>query len=278
MLTQVVVWLNHIANAIGGFALAPVAWVPGWLSATIMGIVIGILMLVVFKHTSNQAAIKRTRDKIKANMLALSLFKDDLRVSLRCQARLLVGAVMLMVHALFPMAVMTIPMVLILGQMSLWYQARPLTVGEESLVTVTLKESASDGVDSIELVPSDSSTVVAGPVRVRGKHFVCWNVAPTTGGGQDLQFKIDDKLYSKQFSVGSGFQPTSLKRPSGNLSDMLLHPREAPFASDSIVQAIEIDYPQRNSFTSGTNNWVIYWFIVSMLAAILAKPFLNVNI
>ena len=73
----------------------------------------------------------------------LSLFKDDLKVSLKCQVRLLLNAFSLLYHALVPMAVLTVPMILLLGQLALWYQARPLRVGEESIVTVKLKGEAS---------------------------------------------------------------------------------------------------------------------------------------
>jgi hypothetical protein len=67
-------------------------------------------------------------------------------------------------------------------------------------------------------------------------------------------------------------------RPGWNGSEILLHPWEPPFRSDDRIQAISIDYPDRISFTSGTNSWIVYWFIASMVAAFCAKPWLNVNI
>ena len=278
MLTQLVIWLNAIANALGRVLLAPVAWMPGWLSATLIGAVTGIAMLWVFKHTSHQTAIKRTRDSIKANMLALSLFKDNLAVSLRCQGRILGSAGMLLVYSLVPMAVLTVPMILILGQMGVWYQARPLAVGEESVVTVMLNDDASEALDNIQLAESDDCKVVTGPVRVPTEHMVCWNLKASQPGRLHLDFVVDDNTYTKELAVGDDYQPTSIKRPASEVEDVLIHPREAPFAPDSVVQSIEVTYPDRHSFTSGTNYWVVYWFIISMVAAFAAKPVLNVNI
>ena len=40
-LTRVIVWLNAVANAVG-WMLTPVALLPGWLSATILGALSGI--------------------------------------------------------------------------------------------------------------------------------------------------------------------------------------------------------------------------------------------
>ena len=278
MLTQLVIWLNHVANALGAVLLSPVQWAPGWLSATLIAVVTGVLMLIVFKYTSNQPAIKRTRDQIKANMLALSIFKDSLQVSLRCQARVLIEALRLVRHSLFPMALITVPMVLILGQMALWYQARPLAVGEESIVSVHLTPGDAAAVDSIRLEESNAAAVVAGPVRVPRKHMVCWNVTPRTNGVHVLRFAIGGASFEKELVAGGDYRPVSLKRPAARLGDVLMHPRESPFAADSVVQSIEVTYPERVSFTSGTNNWVIYWFIVSMTAAFAARPFFKVNI
>ncbi|MEZ6061949.1 MAG: hypothetical protein R3C19_16510 [Planctomycetaceae bacterium] len=278
MITQIVIWLNTLASAAGSVLLAPVQWLPGWLSSTIIGIVTGVLMLVVFKYTSNQSGIKRTRDAIKANMLALSLFRDNIRVSLRCQAGLLAGAAKLLLFSLVPMAVLTVPMILVLGQMSLWYQARPLAADEESVVTVQLKEDAADAVSTIRMTSTDTATIVTGPVRIPGRHMVCWNLTPAKVGVHELQFDVAGETFTKQFASGRGYEPVSIKRPSRVLGELLMHPREAPFPPDSVVQSIEVTYPDRDGFSSGTNNWVIYWFIVSMIGAFAAKPFLNVNI
>ena len=85
MPVRILVWLNRLANSMAAVLLAPVAWLPGWLSATLIAVVTGICMLAIFKYTSNQKAIERTRNGIKANLLALSLFKENIRVGLRCQ-------------------------------------------------------------------------------------------------------------------------------------------------------------------------------------------------
>lgn len=278
MLTQLVVWLNSLSNALGAILLAPIAWMPAWASATLMGIITGVMMLVVFKHTSNQPAIQRTRRQIKAHLLALSLFQDDLRVSLRTQGQLLVAAGKLLQLAMIPLLVMVAPTVLLLGQLGLWYQARPLRVGEDAIVTVQLAQHASEVLETLAMVPTAAVSVVTGPVRVQAKNMVCWNIRTKERGQYRLQFSSGSDIFEKELAVGDHFMPTSIKRPDWNWSDALLHPRERPFEPDSPVQSIEIAYPERSSWTSGTNSWVIYWFAVSMLSAFLVRPLLKVHI
>lgn len=275
MLTQLVVWLNAVATLVARVLLAPIAWLPGWLSATIVAVLTGVVMLLVFKHTSNQAAIKRVRNQINANLLSLSLFKDSMATSLRAQRRILLGAGKLLGLALVPTLVMLVPMSLLLGQLALWYQARPLTVGEESIVTVHL---AGEGQDSPQLQSSEGFATTAGPVRVADERMICWRIVAKGPGQHELSFAVDGNTVTKELAVGDGFMPVSLARPRWDWSDTLLNPRETPLAPASGIASIEIDYPRRESWTSGTNWWLAYWFAVSLAAAFAARPLLKVNI
>lgn len=277
-LAQIVVWLNAVANAAGRAVLAPIAVLPGWLSATLVASVTGVLLLVAFKYTSNQRAIKRVRDDIKANLLALKLFKDSPRVTLRAQGRVFAGAFKLMLLAIVPMLIMAVPVCLILGQLALWYQARPLHEGEETLVELRLHHSAASTLPEVALTPSDAFETTIGPVRVPTDQAVYWNLKAKQPGHHQLEFRVGEQTFAKEFMVGDGFARTSQLRPAWNWTDILLHPWEAPFPPDSPVQSIAVQYPGRRSWTSGADTWMAYWFIVSMVAAFVGKPFLNVNI
>ena len=272
MLIQVVVWLNWIADGVGRIALAPIAWLPGWLSITVISILSGIVMLFVFKHTSHQGTIQWTRNQIKANLLALSLFKDDFRVGLRAQGRLVLAGGRLMLLSLVPMLVMLVPTCLLLGQLALWYQVRPLSVGEGAVVTVHVSKDISGSLPEVQLLASSTITVDVGPVRVPKQKIICWNVAATEAGRHQLAFEVDGQPCTKELAVGAGFMVTSQKRPASILTDVVLHPHEPPFPDDSPVRSIEIDYPLRSSWTSGSHTWLVYWFLVSMVAAFAVRP------
>jgi hypothetical protein len=278
ILAHLVAWLNAAANVIGGLLLAPVALVPGWLSATMVAAVTGVLLLIVFKYTSNQRAIKRVRDDINAHLLALKLFKDSTSVSLRAQGRILAGALRLFVLALVPMLVMAVPVCLILGQLSLWYQARPLRVGENAVVTVKLNGNTGSSWPDMRLQPTGAVEVTTGPVRVLSKREVCWDVKAVEPGQHQLEFQAGQETVGKELAIGDGFMRVSGLRPGWQWSDILLNPAEPPFRPGSPVQAIEVDYPQRSSWTSGTDWWVGYWFAASMIAALCFRRLLNVNV
>jgi hypothetical protein len=276
-LTQVVVWLNAVANAAGKFLLAPAAVLPGWLSATLAAVVTGLLMLVVFKYTSRQRAIRAVRNDIKANLLALRLFKDSPLVALRAQGRVLVGAGRLLVLALVPMLVMLVPVCLILGQLGLWYQARPLHVGEETVLTLRLGGGDDAHWPEVYVRPDTALQVTVGPVRVQSKREICWNVRARENGYHRLVFQVGGQTVEKEFAIGDGFMRVSARRPGWSWEDALRHPAEPPFGPNSPVRSIEIDYPSRPSWTSGTDWWMGHWFIVSMVAALCFRRALNVH-
>jgi hypothetical protein len=278
VLTQVVVALNVLANALGRTLLTPIGTMPGWLSATLVAGVTGVFLLVVFKYSSNQAAIKRVRNDIDANLFTLKLFKDATPVVLKAQAGMIGGAMRLFVLAIVPMLVMMVPVLLLLGQLSLWYQHRPLHVGEETVVVLKLNGNPTDPMPAVALEPSSSIEVVTGPVRVPSQREAVWVVRPLQEGLHRLSYRAGEQSVTKDLAVGDGLMRISPRRPGWDWSDALLNPAEPTFPSTSLVQSVEVAYPDRASWTSGTDYWVIYWFVVSMVAAFLAKPFLKVNL
>ena len=37
------------------------------------------------------------------------------------------------------------------------------------------------------------------------------------------------------------------------------------------MQSIEVEYPERSSWTSGTNWWMLYWFVVSLITELVSQ-------
>lgn len=277
MLTNLITFLNQLANNTLGVLFQAIGWMPGVVSIGVIGAITGVVMLVTFKYTSNQSAIKHTRDQIKANLLGLSLFKDNLGVALGMQARLLLGAASLLMLSIVPMLVMIVPTCLILSQLALWYQARPLEKGEQAIVTFHASNKTTK-LEWVQLLESPSFEITKGPVHVSSKQMTCWEIKATEHGQHEMQFTLGEYRMTKQLSVGSGFMPVSEIRPGSAWMDTLLHPREVPFSAESPVDSIVIEYPKRPSWTYGSHTWLITWFLVSMIAAFAAKPLLHVNI
>ncbi len=270
--------LNIVMNALAGFLLVPVGVLPGWLSITVISAVLGVLLLLIFKYTSNQTAIGHVRDDINANLIAAWLFKDSLAVTIRSQLKMFISSFKLFYYAMIPMLVMILPVTLILAQMGLWYQARPLNLSDEPVVVkLRLNDSIND-FPPVRLELSDVFKKTAGPVKIINKKEVFWKLKPLKNGRHELVFDVDGKKFVKQFVVGDGLIKVSLIRSGRSFESLLLHPLEKPFTKDDPVFSIAVEYPDRDSKVCGTDWWIFYFFICSMVFAFAFKPFFNVRI
>jgi hypothetical protein len=277
--TQVVAWLNAAATEVGRFALAPLADLPGWLSVTIAGAAAGLLLLVIFKYTSRQRSIKAVKNRTKAHLLSLRLFGENAAVTLRALRGVFAGAGRMLLLALVPLLVMLVPVCLIWGQLSLLYEARPLRVGEEAVITMKLNgEGDPSSRPAVALDPADAAEVTVGPVWILSKNEMCWSIKALRGGLHQLVFQVEGETVTKELAVGDGFLRVSRRRPAWDWWDALQHPGEEPFEPESAVAFIEIDYPERSSWIYGSGTWVISWFLVSLVAAFCFRGWVKVHV
>jgi hypothetical protein len=235
--------------------------------------------MLIFKYTSNQGAIGSARNSIKANMLALKLYKDSLAVTMQSQVRVFIGAIVLVFHSLRPTLVMIVPVALLLAQMGLWYQFRPFVPGEETIITMKLNNPSESSLPEVTIEPTDAiEEITVGPIRTPPKRQIVWKVKAGEPGNGKIVFNVDNQKIEKQFDIGTGLMRTSPMRPGRQFGNIFLYPAEVPFAPDSVVQSISIDYPDRVSKISGADWWMIYFFVISMLVAVIFIPVFKVKI
>ncbi len=275
---QLLTWINVPVNFLGSFGLGFIAYIPGWLSNTIISGVVGVLALFILKYTSNQDAIGRAKDCTKANMLALKLFKDSFTVTMKSLGQIYKGAFIRLFHIIRPMLVMTVPFCLVMSQMGLWYQARPLLPGEEAVVTMQLNGDTDSEWPDVSIVSDPAFDITIEKVRVFSKRLIYWKIKALEEGLGDLIFEVGADRIKKELVIGAGLTKVSIKRPGRHFEEILLNPWEKPFTKDSAVQSINIEYPDRISKTCGTNWWIGYFFVVSMVFAFLLMPFVKVKI
>jgi len=266
--------LNPLCTTIGDVVYTVLGPLPPWLSLTILSVVAGLLALVVFRYTSNQKAIGRALDDIKANLLALKLYKDEIGVTFRAQWRLLWAILRLQRYMLTPFFVMLGPMLLGLAQMGLRHQWRPLEPGEKANITLTCKSE--DGTyPDVELQPSPGLVAEVGPVPGGGE--LVWRVRGGEPGRHTLQFRVDGETVDKEIVMGAGFQRVSAVRTGRDWTAQLFHPAERTLPKSCPLQSIEIEYGGVDSWISGADWWVLYFFVISMLAALIFKPLFKVR-
>lgn len=269
ILSPVLDVLNPVCTAVADAVYGIVGILPAWLELTLLSALMGAAMLLVFRYTSNQDAIGRIKDEVKANLLALKLYKDELHVTFLAQRRLFWALARLQRYMLPPVAIMILPMLLVLGQMGTRYQWRPLRPSERTLVKLTIKQGEHEPVNA-RLERSDGLAVEVGPVPGGGQ--LVWRAHAGRPGRHVLRFHVGEKVVEKELVVGQGNRRLSAARIGSRWTEQILHPVERRLPSKTGIESIEIDYPENEALLTGTNRWLIYFFVVSMLTAIVLAP------
>jgi hypothetical protein len=239
-----------------------------------------MFMVWIFGKVSNQDAIRRTRDRLSAELIALRLFKDDLRIFFGIQYQVLVWTLKYLRHSLVPMLILMVPTMIILIQLNLHYGSRPLRVGEQTLVKVKLRGPAALGQGAeISLKAPDNLKIETKGVRVEEMKEVCWRVRGVSPGRFDLTVSDGKVSVTKNVAVGGRMEGASSMRTGEHWLTSLLYPGEAPIPSQSAIESIEIRYPELDIAILGKKmNWLILFLILSLGFGYAFKGLLGVQI
>lgn len=272
LLAPLVEWLNRPLTWLADLAYSVLGWLPAWASLTLWSVVLGVLLLLAFKHLSPQRAIARQRRRVSAGLLAASLYKHDLRVQLAAQARALGALGVQQLYVIPPMLILLLLMALLLAQIGLRHQWRPLAPGERVLLVASVADEA------IPLRLDAPPGVALEVDGVPGAGTVVWRLRALADGRHTLRLIANGQALEKELVIGPPHARVSAMRPGGHWLDRLLHPAEPPLPPAAGVTGIEVRYPGIEGWLSGSNSWVIFFFVASMLAALVCMPLMNVRV
>lgn len=250
---------------------------PMW-ALLVVSLLAGVLMLWLFGKTSNQERIHVVRDRIRGNMMAIRLYGDDLGLLFRLQGRILRQTMTYMAHALVPMLVMIVPVLLILIQLNLRFASRPLAPGETTVVKVTLRDGSALSAP-VDLEVPDGVAIETPAVRIESKRELAWRVRGDAPGRHVLVVKTGNERIDKELVVGGGWGAISEKRTGEGFFDALLFPKEPPIGSSSVVKSVEMQYHELPLSLLGWDmNWLVVFFVASVLFGFAFRRALGVEI
>lgn len=276
--------LNAIVGNITAAMLAPFAALPAWVGLVVLSLLAGAFAGVIYRFTSNQAALKRVAGEVSASLLAMRIYNEDFVVALRSQGRLLKASGLRIWYSLPPVVVLIVPFGIALGHLAMWYEFRPLKPGDAVLVKLTARGESWDAVKDVPLAAPDGFTVES-RVRDINNKTVTWRLRADTatpaGKPATLSWGIGGQKIDKQVVVSAdmgALQFVSPRRPTPSIWDILLYPGEPAFDATSPVQSIDVGYPSRAAPWMGiAPPWLVIFFVVSIVGAMLLMPFMKVQ-
>ncbi|MFQ5900215.1 MAG: hypothetical protein ACE5IH_01510 [Thermodesulfobacteriota bacterium] len=264
--------INYVINFIFDLFFYPYRSIDPIYGLLAVSLLTTVIVLPIFKRTSNQEGIKKIKALMMGHILELRLFKDDIRIVLSAQKNILKHNMTYLKYTLKPLVFMMLPVVIIIIQTEVRYENRPLHPGETAVVKVML--NTEKGGDVVLTVP-DGLKVETLPLRIDGGKEIYWRVIAEKEGTYSLGLKgLDREVEKKVFVTDkvTRFSPVVLK---GGLVGSFLNPGELPLPDDSIVELFEIRYPDGKVGIFGWNvHWLVLFFILTMVFGfVLLKPF-----
>jgi len=260
------------------YMLKPFNTLPPSIGLCVISAITGIIMLKLYGIISNQKKIRVAKDQIKANLLGIVLYKDDIRTTLKLQGRLLLANIKYLKCSLLPLIILVLICIPILAQLNIRYGYRPFIVGEK--IKLFTKFDNNTILDDISIDVEDGLKILTPALRMEGAREVDWKLEALKPGNHKIKILVSGIYYTKEVIVGSVHSAQKLiPFRSKSIVSRILYPGEQPIPQKSIVNTIEIRYPHFHIGIFGYNlNWLVIFCVISILSGLLFKPLLKVEI
>ena len=242
---------------------------------TVVSVVGGILMLLVFKVTSNQEGVTAVKRRIAVGIFEIRLFNDDPRAIVRAQFDILRHTFTYLRLNMVPVLWMIVPLVLVIIQLQFHYGYRGLEPGDIALVKVTFSGDAPLDVSDVSLQMGPGLEAESPALWIPSLREADWRIAVTQSGTHEVHVRVNGEVYSKRVTVSDGVVRRTPTRPSSSFVDQLIYPVEPPLPKSAPIESITVTHADAViGFLFWEMHWIVIFFVISIIAAfLLQKPF-----
>ena len=273
--------VNAILRAVVDGLLFPFRGLHPLVGLTVVSLLTSVLLLIVFKKTSNQKALEAVKRKIHACLFEIRLFNDDFRSIFRAQLEILRHNLTYLRYSTVPMIWTLPPLVLLIAQLQFHYGYESLRVGVPALVKATVGASDTGSKPAIQLEGSGPGLEIQEPpVWIPSLREMAWRIEPRTAGDYELRIVNGSESVTKSVRVMDGSDSVVRRSPLRvrGFLDELLYPAEAPLPSDAF-ESIAVTYPEADVDVFGFElHWMIVYFVLSITFAFLLRGTFKVTI
>jgi hypothetical protein len=249
------------------------------LALLVMSALTGALLALLFKTTSDQQKIRRSRDRFKARVLEMRLYPDDIVLITRAFWGAIASQGTYLRVALKPILIVLVVAVPVFIQLEARFAHAPLSPGEQALVTATLKPGL-DPTDTPATLTADHALAVeAAPLRVPATREIVWRMNVAERADAALTVRVLEKPYRFPVSTERNTRVIGRERAAHGVIDALIHPGLPPVPGDSPVASVRVSYPEDSYRLFGANmNWLVVFLIGSFVGAVLPAWILRIQL
>ena len=243
----------------------------------VLSIVIGFLMVIVFRYTSDQNGIRIAKDRLKAHLLAVRLFQDQIQVVLISYWRIVRSTGTYLRLAFMPLLYVTVPLIFLMVQIDRYLGYTPLSTGQTFLVTAKL--ATLEALDQASLKLPEGVAITAPAVHVPAAREIVWRLSADHFERGDLEVGTAGQSVTKSLEVSDGIRRISPIRLRDRWWERIVVSSEPELPASSGVQSIAVNYPERTiKFAWMDWNWIWLFFVLSLIFGFLFKTILGIEI
>jgi hypothetical protein len=267
--------VNAASNAVCAPWFALLAPLPATVQVLITAVPVTLFALLVFRFVSDQDGIRIAKDRIKAHLLELWLYKDDPAVLIRAQGQVVVHSLAYLGYSLVPMLVMLGPVALLLVQIESRFAWRAPAPGEGVIVTVTVAGGAPAPTPGAAVGGAPAPTIAPQPddaigapgltaetpaLHIPDRNQVLWRIRGEFPGEHTAGIDVAGERVERRIVVGDGGLPLAPATYRENDWRILGYPAERPLPADSPMNSVEVDYPRARAEWLGLSSmsWLLF--------------------
>lgn len=273
-------WLMQAVGVIVRWLIWPFSHFNPWFGLLFVSLLTSLLMLFIYKKTSDQEKIRRTKNLIKAYLLEMRLFQHDYRILLQTQKNLLLANLRYLTLNFKPLLVMMVPLFLLLAQLNLWFGYRNLKPDETFLLKIKLNSAVEVDRVALDLEAPPGLEVETQVLRIIDENEADWRIRVRGRVESPLVITVNGERYQKEIVAGfKQLKKISPIRPGKSLWLRLIYPGEKPLPPGSYLEKIEITWPENRLNLLGLRwHWLVAYFILTVIFALAFRRAFKVEI
>jgi hypothetical protein len=248
------------------------------IALAVLSLLCGVAMIFIFRATSNQPAIKRTRDIFKARILEMRIYQDDLVLIMRAFGGALAANASYLRVSLKPILLLAAFVLLVFIQFDERYGARPIEPGDTTLLTVTLSEGTDVMTVPTSLTPSEGVVLDSAPVRVKDSRQVSWRLRVERAGSLVVAIKAYEGVYELPIASEPGNHTVGRIR-TRSTANAFLHPGLPLLPGNAPIASVQLTYPGASYSVFGWHtHWLVVFIIFSFVGALIPKFIFKIQV
>jgi hypothetical protein len=274
--------INYFLTRGCDLLLWPLQKLPPFWGILFLSLLTSLFVLAVYRVVSSPRKIKDTKNQIKANILAIRLYRDFWRVIIVSFFKSLYYTGKYFILNLFPLVLVFPLLFLLFVQMDVRYGMRPFRVNEDIVVKAGFNRDI--GTLAVELQADPHFQVMMNPVFIKPLREVNWKLRACQNGAGAIAIKVNGTTVRKNLLVGEKLRSPEGSRPFRGVTALsnkkmaasgwahFIYPVEKLLTPAPGLRYISLQYPSRSiDFLGFHANWLVYYLVLTMIIALALK-------